>query len=117
MNSKLEFDSEFKTEKALHKILLMHVTYKVKEGRRDEFTKKVKDLGIMAASKQEPGNLFYEYYYPIDDENSVLLVEAWANTDSQVQHTKTEHFKMLSELKNEYVEITKIKKFTASDDI
>ncbi|MBP7176317.1 MAG: antibiotic biosynthesis monooxygenase [Thermoclostridium sp.] len=117
MNSKLEFDSEFNTEKALYNGLLMHVTYKVKEGRRDEFIQKVKDLGIMVASKQEPGNLFYEYYYPIDDVNSVLLVEAWTNTDSQVQHTKTEHFKVLSELKNEYVEITQIKKFTASDAI
>ncbi|NLD47106.1 MAG: antibiotic biosynthesis monooxygenase [Clostridiaceae bacterium] len=117
MNSKLEFGSESNTEKTLHKIILMHVTYKVKEGKRDDFTRKVKDLGIMDASKQEPGNLLYEYYYPIDDENSVLLVEAWANTDSQVQHTKTEHFKLLFELKKEYVELTKIKKFTASDDL
>ncbi|NLE25377.1 MAG: antibiotic biosynthesis monooxygenase [Clostridiaceae bacterium] len=117
MNSKLEFDSVNSTVKELHNGLLMHVTYITKEGKRDEFIQKVKDLGIMTASQQEPGNLFYEYYYPIDDENSVLLVEAWTNTDSQVQHTKTEHFQTLSEIKNEYVETTLIKKFTASDAI
>ncbi len=44
MNNKLEFN----TEKALNMGLLMHVTYKVKEGKRDEFIRKVKDLGIMA---------------------------------------------------------------------
>ena len=102
---------------ALHKELLMHVTYKVKEAKRGEFIQKVKELGIMVASKQEPGNLFYEYYYPIDDENSILLVEAWTNTNAQVLHTKTEHLKLLSKLKNEYVEATQIKKFTASDTI
>lgn len=47
---------------ALHRELLMHVTYKVKAGKRDEFIQRVKELGIMTASKQEPGNLFYEYY-------------------------------------------------------
>lgn len=100
---------------ALHKELLMHVTYRVKAGKRDEFIKKVKELGIIVASKQEPGNLFYEYYYPIGDENSILLIESWINTNAQVMHGKTEHFKMLSELKNEYVEKVTIKKFVVSD--
>lgn len=100
---------------ALHKELLMHVTYKVKAGKRDEFIQKVKELGIMTASKQEPGNLFYEYYYPIDDDNSVLLIESWTDTNAQAAHGKTEYFKMLSNLKNEYVEAVLIKKFIVSD--
>lgn len=100
---------------ALHKELLMHVTYTVKAGKRDEFIQKVKELGIMTASLQEPGNLFYEYYYPIDDDNSVLLIESWTNANAQVVHGKTDHFKKLSELKNEYVVAVRIKKFIVSD--
>lgn len=98
---------------ALHNQLLMQVIYRVKEGKRDEFIQKVKEAGIMTASKQEPGNLLYDYYYPTDDNNNVLLIEAWTNTKTQVAHTNTEHFNKLSEIKKEYVEAVHIKKYNS----
>ncbi len=101
--------------KAIHTELLLHVIYKVKEGKRDEFIRKVKESGIMTASLQEPGNLCYEYYYPTDDNNSVLLVESWTNVQAQQFHCRTEHFQKLSELKNEYVEAVSIKKYNVSE--
>lgn len=95
--------------------LIMHVVYKVKAGKRDEFIKRVTEAGIIKATKQEPGNLLYDYYCPIDDNNSVLLVEEWTDTNAQEAHCRTEHFKRLSEIKKEYVEEIIIKKFDASD--
>lgn len=103
--------------KTIHNEILMHVTYKVKKGKRDEFLQKVKEADIITASKQEPGNLFYEYYYPVDDKHSLLLVESWTNANAQAAHGRTEHFKRLSELKKDYVEEITIKKFNASDII
>ncbi len=96
---------------ALNKEILLHVTYIVKKGKRDEFLRNIKDMGIITGSKQEPGNLFYEYYYPIECENSVLLVESWTNTKAQECHGKAEHYQKLTQLKKEYVEEVHIKKF------
>lgn len=101
--------------KAIHTELLLHVIYKVKEGKRDEFIRKVKESGIMTASLQEPGNLCYHYYYPTDDNNSALLIESWTNVQAQQFHCRTEHFQKLSELKNEYVEAVSIKKYNVSE--
>ncbi len=101
--------------KAIHTELLLHVIYKVREGKRDEFIRKVKESGIMTASLQEPGNLCYHYYYPTDDNNSVLLIESWTNVQAQQFHCRTEHFQKLSELKNEYVEAVSIKKYNVSE--
>ncbi len=103
--------------KALHTELLMHVIYKVKEGKRDEFIRRVKESGIMTASRQEPGNLCYQYFYPTDDNNSVLLIESWTNIKAQQSHCRTEHFKKLSEIKNEYVEAVDIKKYCVTDKV
>lgn len=103
--------------KAVHTELLMHVIYKIKEGKRDEFIQRVEESGIITASKQEPGNLLYQYFYPINDESSVLLIESWTNTNAQVAHGKTEQFKKLSDLKKEYVEEVIIKKYSASNII
>ncbi len=96
---------------ALHSEILLHVTYKVKKGNREKFIQKVKERGIITSSRQEPGNLFYEYYYPIECEESVLLVESWINAKAQEIHGKTDHYKLLTELKKEFVEETYIKKF------
>jgi quinol monooxygenase YgiN len=101
--------------KAMSSELLLHVIYRIKEGKRDEFIKMVEDSGIITASRQEPGNLLYQYYYPIDNNNCVLLTEAWTNVNAQVAHGKTEQYKKLSEIKIEYVEEVIIKKYTASN--
>ncbi|HEX2952411.1 MAG TPA: antibiotic biosynthesis monooxygenase [Bacillota bacterium] len=55
------------------------------------------------------------YHRPIGDANRVLLVESWTNVKAQAMHSKTEHFKKLAELKNEYVEEVRIKKYQASN--
>jgi len=96
---------------AVHTEVLLHVKYIVKEGKRDEFIQMVREAGIMTASKQEPGNLLYEYNYPIEDDNGVVLIESWTNTNAQVSHCKTAHYEKLSELKSMYVEAVRIKKY------
>lgn len=108
MNNKTELDSE---------LLLMHVTYKIKEGRRDEFVQKVEESGIIEASRREPGNLAYRYFYPVDGNNSVLLIESWTSTATQATHCKTDNFKKLTELKKEYVEEVIMQKYSASNII
>ncbi|HEX2946824.1 MAG TPA: putative quinol monooxygenase [Clostridia bacterium] len=99
--------------KAMNSELLMHVIYITKEGKRDEFVQRVEESGIITASRQEPGNISYQYFYPYNDNNSVLLVESWTDANAQAAHGRMEHFKKLSELKKEYVENVIIKKYEA----
>ncbi len=96
---------------ALHSEILLHVTYKVKKGTRERFIQKVKECGIITSSKQEPGNLYYEYYFPIECDESILLIESWTNAKAIELHMKADHYKLLTELKKEYVEETHIRKF------
>lgn len=104
-------------EQALRKInsrLLVNVSYQVKPGKRDEFLKKVKEQQIIEASKAEPGNFKYEYYIPTESENILFLIEIWANSEAQALHGKTEHYKRLQTLKEEYVTDTVIEKYGIS---
>lgn len=95
--------------------LMMHVRYKIKEGKRDEFIQKVKQQGIITASAQEPGNLLYECYYPADDMTSIILLELWKDEEAIALHRKTEHYKVLTELKMQYVDDVKIREFRIND--
>ena len=94
--------------------LLLYVYYKVKEGKRDEFVRKIMEDGIDKASQLEAGNNFYEFSCPIDDSSILLLIESWDDSDALALHSKTEHFKKLTEYKNEYVESASVKKYNGS---
>lgn len=92
-------------------MLLMHVTYTIKEGKREEFYKRLQEEKIAEISRNEYGNIKYTYYYSADNEEELLLVEAWMNRKSQEAHLKESAFKILTKLKSEYVIKTEIENY------
>ncbi len=94
-------------------MIILNVTYKCKEGKREAFLEAIQKEGIDAASRKEDGNIKYDYYLPVNDINEVLLVEKWENADVISEHAKMPHFLRLGELKGEYIEETIIERFEA----
>ena len=94
-------------------VIVLHVKYNIKTGKRTDFLQKVKDYGVITGSCKEVGNIYYEYSLPLDEENSILLIESWTGDEALAKHFETPHFKKLSELKDEYIESTDITKYEA----
>ena len=87
-------------------MFILHVTYKVKEGKREAFLEKLAELEIAEKSRREAGNIDYTYYLPVSGENEVFLCEVWESRETQQAHTGTAHFKALGEVKADYVDET-----------
>ncbi len=92
-------------------MIVLNVTYKCKPDLREEFLETIMTEGIDDASRAEEGNLKYDYYMPVNDENEMLLVEKWADSEAVALHSKQPHFKRLGELKPQFVTDTVIEKF------
>lgn len=45
------------------------------------------------ATRQEPGNLFFEWSRSVDDPNEFFLVEAFRDAEAGRQHVQSAHFK------------------------
>jgi quinol monooxygenase YgiN len=45
------------------------------------------------ATREEPGNLWFEWSRSVDDPNQYVLVEAFRDGDAGAQHVQSEHFK------------------------
>ncbi len=101
-------------KKKMNECLLVNVTYKIKKGKREEFFNKVNEMGIVKDSRQEPGNRKYEYFFPVESEDTLFLMEMWVNDIDQAMHGKTEHYKKLQSLKEEYVTDVNIEKYNIS---
>lgn len=92
-------------------MIVLNVYYKCKTDMRDEFLEMIITEGIDVASRAEEGNIKYDYYYPSDENDELLLVEKWKDAESLAEHAKREHFARLGELKSEYVTDTVIEKY------
>ena len=53
----------------------------------------------------------YEYYYPAEEGDELLLIEKWTDADALAAHGKQEHYLRLGELKKEFVNETVVEKF------
>ena len=92
-------------------MLTMIVYYHCKDGQRDAFMAAIKKKKIAENSRVEPGNMQYDYFLPVDDVNTVLLLEKWESDEAQKIHTATVNFKKLGEIKANFVESVEIEKF------
>ena len=92
-------------------MIVLNVSYKCRPGMRDEFLERIRREGIDAASRAEAGNLKYDYYFPADGGDELLLVEKWRDADALAEHGRQPHFARLGALKAEYVADTVIEKF------
>ncbi len=92
---------------------ILHVTYTIKEGKRDEFYREVVDLGIASRSRAEEGCLAYDYYFPVGKDNKIFLLEIWKTPEDAEKHMQSAHFAKLQELKKEYVTDVRFGKFLA----
>ena len=53
----------------------------------------------------------YDYFLPVDDADTVLLLEQWDSDEAQKIHTATDNFKKLGKIKADFVESVEIEKF------
>ena len=89
----------------------IYVVFKCLEGKREAFVEKVKQEGILSAIRAEDGCLRYDYYFSESDANELLLVEAWESKRHQGIHIAQPHMAKLREMKDGYIESTKLGEF------
>ena len=92
-------------------MIILNVTYKCKPGMREVFLNAIRAEGLDAACRAETGNLKYDYYFPADGSDELLLVEKWRDAEALALHGKEPHFARIGALKPQYVADTVIEKF------
>ncbi len=96
-------------------MIVLNVTYRCRPGMREEFLEAILREGIDEASRNEDGNLKYDYYIPFDDNGDLLLVEHWHGEAAVSAHAGTPHYQKLKELKPAYVTETVVERFELPD--
>ena len=83
-------------------MITIHIYYKGVNGSARQFTEEMEESGIVAAIRAEAGNLRYEYYCPLNDLETVLLIDAWEDQAALDRHHASPMMKTIAALREKY---------------
>lgn len=91
--------------------LTINIYYTGKNGSARKFAEEMVSKGIVDRVRAEKGNLKYEYFFPMEDEETILLIDQWENQEALDFHHKSEMMKEIADLRKKYNLSMKVNKF------
>ncbi len=95
--------------------LTVNIYYTGANGSARKFAEEMMSSGTVAAIRREKGNLRYEYFYPAEDAETVLLIDSWENQEAIDVHHGTEMMQKIVELREKYNLHMKVERFVSDD--
>ena len=96
--------------------LVVNIYYTGKDGSARKFAEEMVSSGIVDKIRAEDGNERYEYFFPMDDEETVMLIDKWKNQEALDMHHKSEMMKQIAKLRNKYMLKMRVERFTEYDE-
>lgn len=83
-----------------------------KDRNARKFAEEMISKGIVDKIRAESGNERYEYFFPMDNPETVLLIDSWKSQEALDFHHKTEMMTEIAELRKKYHLTMKVEKFS-----
>ena len=82
--------------------ITINIYYTGENGNARKFAEEMEQSGTVALIRAEEGNLKYEYFYPKNDPETVLLIDSWESQEAIDKHHTTPMMDKIFELRNKY---------------
>ena len=83
-------------------MITVNLYYKGTNGSARAFAEEMEASGIADRIRKEPGNLRYQYFQPLDDPETVLLIDSWADQAAIDAHHASPMMAQLAMLREKY---------------
>ena len=105
--------SEEKQEKSMS--ITVNLRYTGTDGNARKFAEEMVSSGTVDAIRAEEGNLRYEYYQSLDDPETILLIDCWANQDAIDKHHATPMMDTIAKLREKYDLHMTVERYSAAE--
>ena len=93
----------------------VNLYYTGRGGSARAFADEMAESGTVAAIRAEEGNLRYEYFSPLDDPETVLLIDSWESQEAIDRHHASPMMATLAELREKYDLHMKVERFVSDE--
>ena len=83
-------------------MITVNLYYKGSDGSAAAFAEEMESSGIAAEIRAEKGNLRYQYFRPLDDPETILLIDSWTDQAAIDAHHASPMMARLAALREKY---------------
>ena len=91
--------------------LTINIYYTGENGAAKKFAEEMVSTGVVDRVRKEPGNKKYEYFFPMYDKETVLLIDRWESEEALDAHHKSPMMKEIADLRDKYHLHMKVEQF------
>ena len=95
--------------------ITVNIYYTGENGNARKFADEMENTGVAGRIRKEEGNLRYEYFYPKNDEETVLLIDSWEDQEAIDRHHKSPMMQEIMTLREKYDLHMKVERYTSLD--
>lgn len=95
--------------------ITVNIYYSGEGDNARKFAEEMVSSGVVKRIREEKGNLKYEYFFPMDDENTVLLIDSWENQTAIDLHHASEMMEDITRLREKYDLKMKVERYVSDD--
>ena len=95
--------------------ITVNLRYTGTDGNARKFAEEMISSGTVDAIRAEEGSLRYEYYQSLDDPETILLIDSWANQKAIDAHHATPMMATIAALREKYDLHMTVERYTGDD--
>ncbi len=98
-------------------MITVNIYYTGKNGAARAFAEEMTRSGVVSAIRAEEGNLRYEYFFPMEDPETVLLIDRWRDQEAIDAHHASPMMGQIAALREQYDLHMKVERFLSDDTL
>ena len=96
-------------------MITVNLYYKGSNGSARAFAEEMESSGIAADIRAEKGNLRYQYFQPLNDPETILLIDSWTDQAAIDAHHVSPMMARLAALREKYDLHMTVERFVSED--
>jgi quinol monooxygenase YgiN len=95
--------------------ITINIYYTGKNGSALKFAEEMISSGVVSEIRAEEGNIRYEYFCPINDAETVLLIDSWENQKAIDIHHASPMMEKITRLREKYNLSMKVERYISDE--
>lgn len=95
--------------------ITINIYYSGTNGNAKKFADEMLSSGVVDEIRAEKGNLKYEYFLPMNNDETVLLIDSWENQQALDIHHKSPMMQKIINLREKYDLSMKVERYITDE--
>ncbi len=95
--------------------ITINIYYTGEKDNAMKFSEEMISSGIVSEIRSEEGNLKYEYFFPMDDNKTVLLIDSWENQEALDKHHESPMMQKIINLREKYDLTMRVERYVTDE--